>query len=361
MKLNPFSKKSNPYLDKIKSEHDALTLELTPLKAELAEAEAEHAAAREKQTRLRDAAGSLSMNTPPAAKAHWPILCEANQRMERLKSKVSNLESQLRPLQQVLATPERFALARKQLDDLIAQRKALTDEAQTVDGQLGKIAKRLAERHSRRKKKRVRGQLDFRKTLRKNAAYDGVMFETFWRSKVVDRPRVVAICDVSGSVRQYARFLLLFLHSLGEQVSDLRSFAFTNHLVEVSDTFESLPVEQAVDKVMQAVGGSGTDYGQTLLDIEAQLLDDIDRRTTVLILGDARNNRGQAQVQVMQQLYQRARRVIWLNPEPVSFWGLGDSEMKRYAPYCHIARECNSIAHLESTLDALLRTHSASA
>lgn len=226
---------------------------------------------------------------------------------------------------------------------------------------VSKIAKRLAERHSRRKKKRVRGQLDFRKTLRNNAAYDGVMFETFWRSRVVDRPRVVAICDVSGSVRQYAHFLLLFLHSLGEQVSDLRSFAFTNHLVEVSDTFESLPVEQAVDKVMQAVGGSGTDYGQTLLDIEAQLLDDIDRRTTVLMLGDARNNRGQAQAHVMQRLYQRARRVIWLNPEPVSFWGLGDSEMKRYAPYCHIARECNSLAHLENTLDALLRTHSASA
>ncbi|WP_306556086.1 VWA domain-containing protein [Acidovorax sp.] len=224
-----------------------------------------------------------------------------------------------------------------------------------------KMARRLAERHSRRKKKRVRGQLDFRKTLRKNAAYDGVMFETFWRSKVVDRPRVVAICDVSGSVRQYARFLLLFLHSLGEQLSDLRSFAFTNHLVEVSETFESLPVEQAVDKVMQAVGGSGTDYGQTLLDIEAQLLGDIDRRTTVLILGDARNNRGQAHAEVMELLYQRARRVIWLNPEPVSFWGLGDSEMKRYAPYCHIARECNSIAHLEHTLDALLRTHSASA
>lgn len=226
---------------------------------------------------------------------------------------------------------------------------------------VSKIAKRLADRHSRRKKQRVRGQLDFRKTLRKNAAYDGVMFETFWRSKVVDRPRVVAICDVSGSVRQYARFLLLFLHSLGEQVSDVRSFAFTNHLVDVSDTFELLPVEQAVDKVMQAVGGSGTDYGQTLLDIEEQLLGDIDRRTTVLILGDARNNRGEAHVEVMKQLYERARRVIWLNPEPTSFWGLGDSEMKRYAPYCHIARECNSLTHLESTLDALLRTHSASA
>lgn len=91
----------------------------------------------------------------------------------------------------------------------------------------------------------MRGQLDFRRTLRKSAAYDGVMFETVWRKKVVDRPRVVAIGDVSGSVRQYARFLLLFLHSLREQVSDLRSFAFTNHLVDVSETFDSLDFEPA--------------------------------------------------------------------------------------------------------------------
>jgi len=98
-----------------------------------------------------------------------------------------------------------------------------------------------------------------------------------------------------------------------------------------------------------------------LLDIREQLLDDIGRRTTVLILGDARNNRGEARAEIMQLLYQRARRVIWLNPEPIAFWGLGDSEMRRYAPYCHIARECNSIMHLERTLDALLRAHSASA
>ncbi|WP_298213848.1 VWA domain-containing protein [Acidocella sp.] len=224
-----------------------------------------------------------------------------------------------------------------------------------------KMAKRLAERHAQRKKQRVRGQLDFRKTLRRNAAYGGILFETFWRTKVVDRPRVIAICDVSGSVRQYARFLLLFLYSLDEQMSGVRSYAFINHLVDISETFEHLPVEQAVDKVIHAVGGSGSDYGQTLLDIEEQLLDQIDRRTTILFLGDARNNRGEAHSEVMRMLHDRARRVIWLNPEPVSFWGLGDSEMKRYAPYCHIARECNSLKHLESTLDALLRTHAASA
>jgi hypothetical protein len=224
-----------------------------------------------------------------------------------------------------------------------------------------KMARRLAERHARRKRREQRGQLDFRRTQRANAAYGGVMFETYWRSTRVERPKVVAICDVSGSVRQYARFLLLFLYSLDELLSDVQSFAFTNHLVEVGATFEALPVEQAVDKVLNAVGGSGTDYGQMLLDLDEQLMHRIDHRTTVLVLGDARNNRGEARTEVMKTLYGRARRVIWLNPEPRSFWGLGDSEMKHYAPYCHIARECNSLRHLERTLDELLRSNSASA
>ncbi len=224
-----------------------------------------------------------------------------------------------------------------------------------------KMARRLAERHARRKRREQRGQLDFRRTQRANAAYGGVMFETYWRSTRVERPKVVAICDVSGSVRQYARFLLLFLYSLDELLSDVQSFAFTNHLVEVGATFEALPVEQAVDKVLNAVGGSGTDYGQMLLDLDEQLMHRIDHRTSVLVLGDARNNRGEARTEVMKTLYGRARRVIWLNPEPRSFWGLGDSEMKHYAPYCHIARECNSQRHLERTLDELLRSNSASA
>jgi hypothetical protein len=224
-----------------------------------------------------------------------------------------------------------------------------------------KMARRLAERHARRQRREQRGHLDFRRTQRANAAYGGVLFETHWRSTRIERPKVVAICDVSGSVRQFARFLLLFLYSLNELLSDVRSFAFTDHLVEVGTTFETMPVEQAVDKVLNAVGGTGTDYGQMLLDLDEQLMRRIDHRTTVLLLGDARNNRGEPRTEVMKTLYGRARRVIWLNPEPRSFWGLGDSVMKRYAPYCHIVRECNSLRHLERTLDELLRTHRASA
>lgn len=218
-----------------------------------------------------------------------------------------------------------------------------------------RIAKRLARTHSRRRKRRARGMLDFGRTLRASVPHDGVMFAPYWKRKTIERPEVIALCDVSGSVAAYARFLLLFLYSLNELIPKIRSFAFTNTLVETSAWFDSMPVGNAVDKVMKDVGGSGTDYGNVLLELRERLLPEIDRKTTVLVLGDARNNRGHPQAAVMELLHQRARRVIWLNPEPRTFWGLGDSEMLRYAPHCHVAKHCNSVKHLERAMNDLLR------
>lgn len=149
MKLNPFSKKSSAYYDKVKAEHDQLSRQLAALTKELNEAEAQHAKERDKQTRLRDAAGSLSMSTPPAAKAHWPVLCAIHERVTRLKDQVSSLETQLRPLARVLNAPEAFAQARKALDDLVAQRNAHTADIEMADAQSAKLQKRIADLETR--------------------------------------------------------------------------------------------------------------------------------------------------------------------------------------------------------------------
>ena len=217
-----------------------------------------------------------------------------------------------------------------------------------------RMAKRLASRHARRRFNRKDGRLDPRRTIRSNIAHDGVPFRLAWRYTRVERPKVVAVCDVSGSVAAAAQFLLLLLYSLREVMSDLRAFAFSSHLEDVDDLLRGRPFEEAAAGIMERIGFRPTDYGRTLNDLEDGHRDAIDRKTTLLVLGDARNNRGDPATEVLDRLFQRAKRVVWLNPEPRPFWGTGDSEMLRYLPYCHVARVCNTLRHLERAVDDLL-------
>jgi len=219
-----------------------------------------------------------------------------------------------------------------------------------------RMAKKLASKYMRRHRRAKRGQLDVRRTLRRNMAHDGVPFETVWRFQQINKPSVVAICDVSGSVAASARFLLMFLYSLNEVIARLQSFAFSSHMIEISDDLENHVVEEAIPAILQKIGFRSTDYGQMLRDFRDDHLDSIDRRTTVIMLGDGRTNGADPEAQIMKQIYERSRRVIWLNPEPESFWGTGDSEMPRYRPYCHVAKTCNTLKQLERIIDDLLRS-----
>jgi uncharacterized protein with von Willebrand factor type A (vWA) domain len=219
-----------------------------------------------------------------------------------------------------------------------------------------KMAKKLAALHSRRKKVFKRGQLNVPRTLRHNMAYDGAIFDLHWKSVKIDRPKVFAICDVSGSVANYARFMLMFLYSLEEVMPKVRSFAFSSDLAEVTDLFEHNKIEDAIAKTIRDYAGGSTDYGQALADFKKLCLDEIDNRTTIIILGDARNNYGNPRTDIMKELYDRCKRLIWLNPEPRNSWFVGDSEMRKYLAYCHQADECNSLVHLERIVGNLLRT-----
>jgi uncharacterized protein with von Willebrand factor type A (vWA) domain len=218
-----------------------------------------------------------------------------------------------------------------------------------------RMARKLVALHSRRRKVFKRGKLHIQRTLRHNMSYDGAIFDLRWKSVKIDRPKVFAICDVSGSVAAYSRFMLTFLYSLEEVLQKIRSFAFSSELGEVSDLFDHHSLEDAIGLTLRQYGGGSTSYGQALLDFRRRCLTEIDNRSTVIILGDARNNHGDAQVEVLKEIFTRCRRLIWLNPEPPGFWGTGDSEMRRYATYCHEVAECNSLHHLERVISRLLR------
>jgi uncharacterized protein with von Willebrand factor type A (vWA) domain len=213
---------------------------------------------------------------------------------------------------------------------------------------------RLASGHGRVRRRARRGQLDLRRTLRQNMATDGMLFRTSWKRQKIERPKVMAICDVSGSVASVARFLLLFLYSMHEVMAGLRAFAFSNRLVEVSDILERNDIEPAIAEILRTIGFGSSDYGASLEDFENGWLGLLDRQTSVIIMGDGRGNYTNPRTDILEAIAKRCKRVIWLNPEPESLWGSGDSDMPRYRPYCHYVGVCNSVRHLERAMTDLL-------
>ena len=219
------------------------------------------------------------------------------------------------------------------------------------------IARRLRERYSKPRKRQRRGHLDVRRTIRRNAAWGGVPFLTAWKRRRRDRPKIVALCDVSGSVARVSDFFLLLIHSLHEVVSDVRSFAFSGHLIEVSDILESRTPEEAMQEIMSKVGFGSSDYGNSFVDFEKQWMGAITQRTTVIVLGDARSNNLDPRADILRRIAERSKRLVWLNPEGRMAWGWGDSEMPRYAAFCSVVRQCATARQLERAVSDIVAAY----
>jgi uncharacterized protein with von Willebrand factor type A (vWA) domain len=220
-----------------------------------------------------------------------------------------------------------------------------------------KIARRLRERYSKPRKRQRRGHLDVRRTLRRNAAWGSIPFLTAWKRKHRDRPKIVALCDVSGSVARVSDFFLLLIHSLHEVVDDVRSFAFSGHLIEVSDILEKKTPEAAMAEIMSKVGFGSSDYGSSLADFEDEWMGAITPQTTVIVLGDARSNNLDPRADILRRIAERSKRVVWLNPEGRMAWGFGDSEMPRYATFCSVVRQCATAKQLERAVSDIVATY----
>ena len=219
---------------------------------------------------------------------------------------------------------------------------------------VARLAKRLAARHSRRRRVRLPHQLDLRRTLRANAGHDGLPWALHFKHKRRDRPRIVVLCDVSGSVMAHVRFLLLLLYAMHDEVADLRCFAFSNHLHEVGPVLAQQPFDDAIATILKVAGGGATDYGQALADLSALPEGLVNRHTTLLVLGDGRSNHTDPRLDLFATLADRARRVLWLCPEPEGRWGSGDSCMLHYRPFCTHLSHCTTVLDLEQAIDEAL-------
>ena len=219
------------------------------------------------------------------------------------------------------------------------------------------IARRLRERYSKPRKRPRRGHLDVRRTIRRNAAWGGVPFLTSWKRKHRDKPRIIALCDVSGSVARVSDFFLLLIYSLHEVVSDVRSFAFSGHLIEVSDLLEEKDANEAMKEIMAKAGFGSSDYGKSLADFEKLALSAVTPQTTVIVLGDARTNNLDPRADILRRISERSKRLVWLNPEGRTAWGWGDSEMPRYATFCSTVRQCSTARQLERAITDIVAAY----
>lgn len=251
---------------------------------------------------------------------------------------------------------------RRTREDLLADKNMTGDRIDPDDFQMMKslvrrMAKRLAAKYSRQQKRSRKGVLDVRRTLRKSMGYGGVPFEMVWKTETIEKPKLVVLCDVSKSVAAAAHFLLLFLYSLNEVVESMHAYAFSGRCVPVDDILDESNVEVAIKSVLDRIGYQQTDYGRSLEDFCLEHLSDLDRRTTVFILGDARSNHADPRLDLIRAIQKRSRAIIWLNPEPESFWGSGDSVMKVYSRFTAVTKQCATLGQLERIIEDVLRTY----
>ncbi len=228
-------------------------------------------------------------------------------------------------------------------------------EADEMRREVRRLVARLRSRAALRQKRAAAGQLDLRRTVRANLRYGGVPLELRRRTRRL-KPRLVLVCDVSTSVRPVAGFLLHLIYELHDQVAHARSFAFNEDLEEVTHLLNRGNVEEAVNEVLYAIppGYYATDLGQSLQTLVDTAPDSVDRRATVIILGDGRNNHRNPRLDLVKDIQRRSRRLVWLNPEPPATWGTGDSDMLAYAPLCDAVYPAANLAQLSAAVDRLL-------
>lgn len=217
-----------------------------------------------------------------------------------------------------------------------------------------KLAKKLAAKHRQRHRRAKRGKLDVGKTLRRSIAYDGIPFERHWRNTRREKSDIYVLCDLSGSVSNWSEVLMLLVQSLAGVLPNTRTFVFCGPSVEVSELFKQHDADTALGLIQQRHGLGASDYGAALRTFRNQVIDTLNRRSTVIILGDGRNNGGDPALEALREIYLRSRLVLWFNPEPRSRWQTGDSEIRRYQTACHYVAECGSLQKLERLLDGLL-------
>lgn len=230
------------------------------------------------------------------------------------------------------------------------------DEVHEMRQIIERFGQKLKTRISLRRKRMKHGSIDIRKTLRHNMQFDGIPFQLRFHNKKIDRPQLAVLCDISGSVNQYSRFMLLLTHTLQSLFSKVRTFAFISNMVEITPLFREMDPERAINSIFNDrdfTYGWGSSYGHSFNQFIDEYSDALNRKTTVLILGDARNNNQDPGLESLIKIKEGSRGIFWLNPDRKHLWDWSDSIASVYRPHCIEMREVQNFHDLTRFVDRL--------
>ncbi|HEY7320058.1 MAG TPA: VWA domain-containing protein [Candidatus Binatia bacterium] len=231
------------------------------------------------------------------------------------------------------------------------------DDIRRMNEAVARLAQRLKNRLSVRRKKASRGRFNVKATLRRNLQYGGVPFHIELDRRRKTKPQVMILCDISDSVLNASRFMLQFVYSVQDLYAKVRSFVFVSDIGEVTKLFEEHDIHRAVETALKGEVidvFSHSNFGRAFELFFKNYFAAVTSKTTVLIIGDGRNNYNRPNEWVLREIHQKAKQLIWLNPESRMTWGVGDSEMPRYVPYCDVAEECRNINQLYKVVDLIV-------
>ena len=248
---------------------------------------------------------------------------------------------------------------RKPLPEDVEFMHASRDEMQALKKSLYPLTRKLAARLARKRRHGRKGPLDFRNTVRHSLSYGGTPAEPKFKYPRPAKPELMVVADISGSVAAFARFTLMLVYAIQNQFSKVRSFVFIDGIDEVTDFFKGTEdISEAIHRVnteADVVWVDGhSDYGHAFEVFWEKYGKDVGPKTTVLFLGDARNNYHASQAWVIKEIRQKARQVYWLNPEPRSYWNTGDSIVGEYGVHTDGTYECRNLRQLEAFVEKLV-------
>ncbi len=247
---------------------------------------------------------------------------------------------------------------RKPLPEDIDFMHASREELAALRKAIAPLTRKLAVRLARKRRHGRKGPLDFRSTVRHSLSYGGVPADPKFRYPRPSKPEIMVVADISGSVAAFARFTLQMVYAISSQFSRVRSFVFIDGIDEVTDYFKSTDdISHAIHRInteADVIWVDGhSDYGHAFEAFWDRWGRDVNPKSTVLLLGDARNNYHAAQAWVLAEMAKKARHLYWLNPEPRSYWDTGDSIVSQYATHCDGAYECRNLKQLERFVEQL--------